>query len=376
MSTDHKFITFVLGAGASFEARMPTGHDLKTKITSSLSFKTDEFRRLAGGDDQLRDAIYSLGQRPNADGSVNDYYKAAQRICAGMSQAPSIDNFIDSHRSNARIAEVGKLAIASSILKAERQSTLFINPTNIYNKLDFSRIADTWFNSFFQLICLNSQEEDLPGRLSRVRVVTFNYDRTLEHYLFNSIQSYYGSSPERAAEILSHLTVLHPYGQVGNLPWQNCGVEVPFGGDMHSSELIQISKGLRPFTEGTSEQESQIEHIRQSIFEADILTFLGFAYHELNIQLLFGPLRDIPLRHSKQVFGTAMGLSESNKKAIAAELAVLGRFDVSQITLRRELSAAQLLPEYSRALRVPSAASPAAQSDALQSAASLLQHSG
>lgn len=370
MPTDHKFITFVLGAGASFEARMPTGHDLKAKIASSLSFKVDEFRRLAGGDDQLREAIYSLGQRPNADGSVNDYYQAAQRICAGMPQAPSIDNFIDSHRSNTRIAEVGKLAIASSILKAERQSTLFINPTNIYNKLDFSRVADTWFNSFFQLICLNSQEEDLPGRLSRVRVVTFNYDRTLEHYLFNSIQNYYGSSPERAAEILSHLTVLHPYGQVGNLPWQNCGVAVPFGGDMHSSELIQVSKGLRTFTEGTSEQESQIEHIRQSIFEADILTFLGFAYHELNIQLLFGPLRDMPLRYSKQVFGTAMGLSESNKKAIAAELAVLGRFDVNQITLRRELSAAQLLPEYSRALRVPSAASPAAQPDELQSAAS------
>ena len=355
MSTDHKFITFVLGAGASFEVSMPTGHDLKAKIASSLSFKADPFRGLSGGDDQLREAIYSLGQRPNADGSVDDYYQAARLICAGMPQAPSIDNFIDSHRSNTRIAEVGKLAIASSILKAERQSTLFINPTNIYNKLDFSRVAETWFNSFFQLICLNSQEEDLPSRLSRVRVITFNYDRTLEHYLFNSIQNYYGSSPERTAEILSHLTVLHPYGQVGNLPWQNCGVQVPFGGDMHLSSLIQVSTGLRTFTEGTSEQESQIEQVRESIFEADILAFLGFAYHELNIQLLFGAEQDIPVRHSKKVFGTAMGLSESNKKAIAAELAVLGRFDTSKITLRRELSAAQLLPEYSRALRVPNA---------------------
>jgi hypothetical protein len=356
MANNHEFITFVLGAGASFEVSMPAGNELKDKIASSLSFRVDDFRHLAGGDNQLREVLYALGQRPGNSSSVNDYYTAARRISAGMPQAPSIDNFIDSHRSNDQIAEVGKLAIASAILKAERQSRLYISPENAHNKLDFSRVSDTWFNALFQLISLNAQEEDLPARLSRVRVVTFNYDRTLEHFLFNSIQNYYGSSPDRAAEILSNLTVLHPYGQVGNLPWQNSGVAVPFGGDVHSSALIQIAQTLRTFTQGTSVQESQIEHIRASIFEAEILTFLGFAYHALNLQLLFAPQIDIPVRHTKQVFGTAMGLSESNKKAIAAELANLGRFDPNQITLRRELSAAQLLPEYSRSLRVPSTA--------------------
>lgn len=355
MANNHRFITFVLGAGASFEVNMPTGNELKGKIASSLSFKVDDFRHLAGGDDRLREALYALGQRSGNNSSVNDYYNAARRISAGMPQAPSIDNFIDSHRSNNQIAEIGKLAIASAILKAERQSKLYVNPENSYNKLNFSSVSDTWFNAFSQLICLNAQEEDLPERLSRVRVVTFNYDRTLEHFLFNSIQNYYGSNADRAAKILSHLIVFHPYGQVGNLPWLNSGVAVPFGGDMHSSALIQIAQTLRTFTEGTSEQESQIEQVRASIFEAEILTFLGFAYHELNLQLLFGPQRDTPVKHT-QVFGTAMGFSESNKMAVAAELALLGRFDPNQITLRRELSAAQLLSEYSRSLRVPSAA--------------------
>lgn len=352
MNNNHEFITFVLGAGASFEVNMPTGNDLKDKIALSMS----NYRRIASFDDPLLEALDALSQRSGGRSPANDYYQAAKRISAGMPQAPSIDNFIDSHRSNNQIAEVGKLAIASAILKAERQSKLYVNPASTYNKLDFSGVSDTWFNAFFQLISLNAQEEDLPARLSRVRVVTFNYDRTLEHFLFNSIQNYYGSSPEQAAKILSHLTVLHPYGQVGNLPWQNSGVAVPFGGDMHNSALIQISQTLRTFTEGTSEEQSQIELIRASILEAEILTFLGFAYHELNLKLLFGPHSDdIPLRSSKKVFGTAKGLSESNKQAIAAELAMLGHFDSSQITLRRELSAAQLLPEYSRSLRVPCA---------------------
>jgi hypothetical protein len=353
MANDPAFVTFVLGAGASVEANMPAGDELKGKIALGLSFKDDGFRRLKGGNDQVREAVYVLGQKNNGGNSVNDYYNAALRICLGMPQAPSIDNFIDSHKSNELIAEVGKLAIASAILEAERRSTLYVSPENRYNKVDFSRVSNTWFNALFQLISLNAQEEDLPARLSKVRVVTFNYDRTLEHFLFHSIQNYYGSKPDRAAEILSNLTVLHPYGQVGNLPWQKSGVMVPFGDEVHSSELIKIAPTLRTFTEGTSQQNSRIDEIRTSISEAKILTFLGFAYHELNLQLLFGDQSDSPVRRSTQVFGTAMGLSESNKKAIANELVQLGRFDPSQITLRRELSAAQLLPEYSRSLRVP-----------------------
>lgn len=356
MPSTSPFMTFVLGAGSSFEAGMPTGSDLKGRIASSLALKVDDFSRMAGGDDNIREALYAKGQRPGSAHSVNDYYQAARRICTAMPQAPSIDNFIDSHRSNPTIAAVGKLAIASTIIKAERSTTLYVSPDNLYNKVDFQRSQDTWFNAFFQLLCLNAQEEDLPGRLSRVRIITFNYDRTLEHYLYHSIQNYFGTKPERAAEILSHLSIFHPYGKVGSLPWQNSGISVSFGGELYSSELSQVAEALRTFTEGTSEKDSNIDLIRESMFEAETLVFLGFAFHELNLQLLFGKPTEAPVRHSSQVFGTAMGLSESNKRAIAAELAYLGRFNSTQITLRRELSAAQLLPEYSRSLRVPGAA--------------------
>jgi hypothetical protein len=356
MSSTPEFMTFVLGAGSSYEASMPTGSELKDKIAADLAFEVDDFGRYSGGDDQIREALYTLGQRPASAHSVGDYYAAARRLRAGMPQAPSIDNFIDSHRSNPAIAQVGKLAIASAILKAERRSTLYVSPDNIYNTIGFERIADTWFNAFFQLVCLNAQEDELPTRLSRVRVVTFNYDRTLEHFLYYSIQNYYGSKPERAAEIVSHLTVFHPYGQVGALPWQGQEASVPFGGDISSSTLIRVAENLRTFTEGTSESDSEIKQIRKAVFDAETLVFLGFAFHALNLRLLFGSPPEIPVRHSKQIFGTAKGLSESNKKAIGAELANLGRLDSTQITLRRELPAAQLLPEYSRSLRVPGTA--------------------
>ena len=345
-------IAFVIGAGASSEVNMPTGHGLKEAIASALAFKVDDSRRLAGGDPTLREAMYQLAQRPGSHGDINQYLNSARLIQGGMPQAPSIDNFIDSHRADPRIAECGKLAIAFQILKAERASKLFVDPGNIYNRLKFGKIEDTWFNAFFQLLALNAQLEDLHERLSRVTVVSFNYDRTLEHFLHQAVQNYYGCSSEEAAKVLSSLVILHPYGSVGSLPWQQSNtIAVPYGGELGSSALLSVASTLRTFTEGTNSKDSQIKDIRASVFDAETIVFLGFAYHELNLEVLFGPGSVEPVRYLKQVYGTAKGLSESNKKAIALELANLGRYDASQITLRRELSAAELFPEYSRSLR-------------------------
>jgi len=352
MSQTEKSITFVVGAGASNEVDMPTGYGLKAAVAKALAFGADNFGRLEGGDPKVREALYQLAQSGNASGNINKYFESALLIKRAMPQAPSIDNFIDSHRADPKIAECGKLAIASEILKAERASKLFVNPSNIYNKLDFANVENTWFNAFFQLLALNTQLEDFPERLSRVKIISFNYDRTLEHFLHHAIQNYYGCTSEKAAIALNSLVILHPYGSVGALPWQQTSTtSVPYGADLDSRTLLSVASTLRTFTEGTDVTESRINEIRKSVFDADTLIFLGFAYHELNLSLLFGPFVDGPVRHLKQVYGTAMGLSESNKKAIASELASLGKYDVSQITLRKELSASEVFPEYSRSLR-------------------------
>lgn len=352
MTRPERSIAFVIGAGASNEVNMPTGYDLKAAIAQALAFEVDNFGRLAGGDPKVREATYQLAQRPSASGDINSYLKSALLIKGAMPQAPSIDNFIDSHRADPKIAECGKLAIASEILKAERASKLFVDPGNIYNRLKFENVEETWFNAFFQLLTLNTQLEGISERLSRVTIVSFNYDRTLEHFLHQAIQNYYGCSSDEAAKALASLVILHPYGSVGALPWQQLStIAVPYGGDLGSSALLSVASTLRTFTEGTNSAESQITQIRNSVFDADTLVFLGFAYHELNLELLFGPRENGSVRHEKQVYGTAKGISESNKKAIAADLADLGRYDISQITLRRELSAAAIFPEYSRSLR-------------------------
>lgn len=357
------FVTFVLGAGASYEVAMPTGNQLKKRISETLAFKVDDIsRQLIGGNDAAREALYYLSQSKN--GEINAYYRTASLIARGMPQAPSIDNFIDSHRSDPKIAEVGKIAIASAILQAERRSKLWFDASNAYSTINFSSVEDTWFHEFFQLLTLNCPEDQLSNRLKKIRVVSFNYDRTFEHFLYHAIQNYYDCSAERAAEILSHLTVLHPYGQVGALPWQKDlpdrkldraaarASSVQFGASLRAPALYEVSTVIKTFTEGTDEEDSEIQKIRDSVLNARTITFLGFAFHQLNLQLLYGLSPDRHDSPPRRLFGTALGISISNLNEIQSDLLRLGHYQSNQVFLQ-STGAAQLLQEFARVLQIP-----------------------
>ena len=124
-------LVIVIGAGASKEVKLPIGSELTKTIAEALNFNIDHYRHLAGGDDRIRDCIVRLAQsQNNSCGTLDDYYRAALRIREAMPLAPSIDNFIDSHRTDKKVAQIGKVAIATCILKAERNSTLFIDKSN------------------------------------------------------------------------------------------------------------------------------------------------------------------------------------------------------------------------------------------------------
>ena len=267
-----------------------------------------------------------------------------------MPQAISIDNFIDSHAGEAMIATCGKLAIAKAILSAEANSSLTVDRRNVYKKLDFEKNAKTWFNGFFQLLTENCRVDDLPARLRSIGVITFNYDRCLEHFLFHSLQNYYGIPPEKAAELLTHLEVHHPYGMVGRLPWMGGQKGVDFAADIHANELVSIAEQLRTFTEGTDPTVSNIEAIRMTVKQARRLVFLGFAFHRLNMELLFEASETSGERSTKAVFGTALGISPSDCRVITDELSNLTGLDIGPIRLRHQLACSGLVQEYWRSL--------------------------
>jgi hypothetical protein len=143
----NKSLVLVLGAGSSEEVDLPVGAELKRQIAERLDIRFQDYARQPGsGDDKLLQAFRLASVRSDgSQGDINQLLDVSRLIRDAMPQAISIDNFIDSHRNDERIAFCGKLAIARCILEAEARSKLLVDRSNIYNKLDFGAIENTWF---------------------------------------------------------------------------------------------------------------------------------------------------------------------------------------------------------------------------------------
>lgn len=341
-----KSLVLVIGAGASKEVNLPVGAELKSQIARLLDIRFKNGIRQESGDYQLTEALRLVANKQSLS-SINDLLQMCWRIRDAMPQAISIDNFVDCHAGERNIAVCGKLAIARAILSAEAGSTLNVERMNAYNTLNFEANANTWFNGFFQIVTENCCVDQLPARLEQIGIINFNYDRCVEHFFFYSLQNYYGISPEMAAELLAHLEIHHPYGFVGKLPWTGERPGINFGADAHANNLVDIAEQLRTFTEGTDPSVSDIERIRRVIHEARSLVFLGFAFHRLNMELIFG----VPSASAtKTIFGTALGISASDCRVISDELVSYTKLDGGRIQLRNDLNCSALVGEYWRSL--------------------------
>jgi hypothetical protein len=346
-----KSLVLVVGAGASKEVNLPIGSELKRQIAKALDIRYGGGFSKVSGDDLIDMAFRSISRtNGNQRGDINPYLYASWRIRDAMPQAISIDNFIDAHRSDPKIAICGKLAIVRSILAAESKSPLWIDRTNINNKPNFSALESTWFNAFFQLLTENCRQDDLPARFEKISIICFNYDRCIEHYLHSALQNYYGMKPEEANTVLAHLEIHHPYGTVGKLPWQNMSEGIDFGATPRPDQLIALASELRTFTEGTDARVSDITAIRATLSKANRIAFIGFAFHRLNLQLLFPGLSEGERVRNCKVCATALGISAIDTQIIVTELSNLGGIFHHEIFVRNDLTCSKLFHEYWRSL--------------------------
>lgn len=346
-----KSLVLVLGAGASREVNLPVGADLKARIAEHLDIRFENGYRQDSGDERITYALKAIAAAADGGwGDINALLNVCWRIRDAMPQAISIDNFIDSHRGDPRIALCGKLAIVRCILEAEAGSTLTIDRSNIYNKMDFAGVAGTWYNAFFQLLTENCDIDQLAQRMATVAVISFNYDRCFEHYLYHGLQNYYGISPPEAAELVGSLEIHHPYGIVGPLPWMSPRGGIEFGSDPSHQQLKQLAGQLRTFVEGTDPTTSDIDTIRATVASARRIAFLGFAFHRLNVDLLFPGLPAGTPAQTESVFATAISLSQSECASIASELAIKALYPRDRVFVRNDLTCTKLFGEFRRSL--------------------------
>jgi hypothetical protein len=296
---------FVIGAGASAEYALPLGSILRDQIASAIrALETNQT------------LLNAISRQCNGEKTIIDSYIAAgHELAASMPMHASIDEALYYWSDKPEAVQLGKIAIAHKILGAERNSSLSENRET--GRVDVPQVGWIWP---FLSMTLGSdlRREQAEQAFANVTLINFNYDRTVEQYLYWALQQYGRLSADEAANAVTSLEQIRPYGSIGNLPWR-VHPGPPFGGSEGADNLFSVAKSIRTYTE---QQHAGIgQKIDQALDSARLVIFLGFGYHPQNMGLL-KPVtsKRYPIR---TVIGTVRGVSEEDRYAVGEQLRII-----------------------------------------------------
>lgn len=341
---------FVVGAGASKEVNIPIGTELAEKISRLLYFEFDHFgSMLKKGDFKFFNALNNFFKDREI---LNSHLKAARQISEGLYLANSIDNYIDTHQHDSKISLCGKTAIVHTILKAEQNSSLFIDKTKPNAKIHFESIEATWYVKFAKILFEQVPLDKIDNLFSNIAIVCFNYDRCIQQILINAISALYSIPLKRAQKLVGSLKIFHPYGSIGDLPIAGSTDGIDFGQSTDHLDIISLSKSIKTYTEQI-EESKLLRSLRQEVAEAETIVFLGFGFNPQNMNILTPTTKT----KTRRVYATAFKLSKPDSEAIESQIfstltssGIRTDFSKSDIQVRNDLTCNQLLADYQRTL--------------------------
>lgn len=339
-------IVFILGAGSSKEIGMPTGDELKDRIHEKLSFRFDMGRQEAGDRiiaEQLRRYVVSKGER-----EMTAYYEAAHTIKKALPLSISIDNVIEAHSHDPHAELMGKVSIVSSILGAELNSKLYFSRRNGAETINFRETNSSWFNLFFKMLHENVNKNAVQSIFDNVSFINFNYDRCLEQYLYYALKEYYTLADQETDGLIKKIKIIRPYGSVGEWSSTNTRKEGVVAFAEENMDLFTISKKIKTFSEQLEESD-ELKELRSLISNAEIVVFLGFAFHRQNMNLMRLEQQDIA---AKRVYATAFGISPPDCAVLKEEIQQFfnSKVEPDKIELRNDLTCHGLMGAYWRSL--------------------------
>lgn len=248
---DSSYKVLVLGAGASFAYGFPLGKDLRQRILS-IGVQTAKASGLVRERSEQKD--------------IRELVKFQESFRS--SQLYSIDAFL---ARQPIFSEIGKKCIALVLLMCEGSKQLFSEEEG----------KDHWYQYLFNRLAQHDWDE---LTFDGIAVVTFNYDRSLEHFLYVALQSAYGKSAHEAAKKLKSLRIVHVYGALcehmpGHPSYLNCD------GNYDREKVEAAAAGLVVIPEGRVDSETLVR-AREWLAGARSICFLGFGFDDMNVDRL------------------------------------------------------------------------------------------
>lgn len=268
-------ITLILGAGASLAMGYPTGAELRQEIINRTLEHSSVIcsRSLNIHEDQLEDF-------------VNEFEK---------SQMISIDSFL---ARRTEFSEIGKRTIAALLLERENKKLLIRNENN-----------DNWYLYFYNQVAASESWKNL--NFKHISIITFNYDRSLEHYLLYAMSSSYGKSLKDAYEKLKEMKIIHVYGSLGTSDITNSEY---FEYETHISQKIvsMAASNIKVIPEGRND-DTYLKRAREILLQSDKIAFLGFGFDTINLERLdsLNTCNQITSSKQRKIVGTIYGMTQA-----------------------------------------------------------------
>ena len=262
---------FVLGAGASAEYGFPLGWGLVQEIC-----------RIA---------------RSEGTENENAGYFADKLSKSGKL---SIDAFLE-HRPD--LIDLGKSFIAKALIPHEKPDVLFT-----------TRASPGWYRLLFDK--MNCSYEEFAN--NKVKFITYNYDRSIEHFLTSALAASYGKSPRESWSKVQKIGIIHVHGCLGKY---DPGVDYGNGARPYSERVIPAEietavEQLKVVHEG-HENTEEYKQAREVLKWARRIFFIGFGYSHEAIKRLQPQLW---ADRTKQICGTAFGLKAAERIKVLREL--------------------------------------------------------
>ena len=216
----------------------------------------------------------------------------------------SIDTFL-SRRSE--FERIGKQCIAFELCRQENPSSL----TQIGSD-------DDWYSYLWDVLTFGAHD---AGHLrnNRLRIVTFNYDRSLEYMLHEATKHTFRLDDAAARAAWQQIGIRHVYGQLGDFDVSLSNSARPYNGDIGVVSVNVAAKGIRVVPEARTDDDV-FKLARAWFGEAQQVIFLGFGFDPLNVERL--GLADVISYLSDQkspvptVFATVMGKTQTEVRLI------------------------------------------------------------
>lgn len=180
---------FILGAGSSSDFGFPLGQNLRNEIINTFSNPNHQ---------NVQNVAQAICEPfPN---EFKDYIPTITKFAQKLHDDGdySIDAFLERFQESFLV--IGKLAIAQVLARHEIEGGI-------------SRTVDNWYRIVYSRMKKGASLDTFHQ--NKVAFINFNYDRSLEHFLYTSLLSFHEKiREEHVKDIISRIPIIHLYGQL------------------------------------------------------------------------------------------------------------------------------------------------------------------